>query len=74
MSNQKNQPGDFSDIVAKQYGVSADEVRKEMQAAIDAAWNSPDPAVRAKQRELFPNGKPSIEAFIHRVIRRAKES
>jgi len=42
-------------------------VIKEMQAAVDAAWNDPDPAVQAEQRRLFPNGKPSVDEFI-RVI------
>ena len=42
-------------------------VIREMQAAVDAAWNDPDPAVQAEQRRLFPNGKPSVDEFI-RVI------
>ena len=59
--------------IAARNGVSADEVLREMQIALDAAWNSPDPAARQKQRELFPNGKPSVEEFISVTKKQVKQ-
>ena len=50
--------------VSVQNGVSVSEVAHEMEAAIDDAWDNPDPTIRARQETLFPNGKPSIENFI----------
>jgi len=64
MSKDKDTPGGMVEQIAAKHGVSMGEVVREMQAAIDAAWNATDPAARARQRELFPHGKPSIEEFI----------
>lgn len=52
--------------VAERQGKSAAEVRREMQKAIDAAWATDDPAVQQRQRELFPEGKPTVEQFMAR--------
>jgi len=49
---------------ARRSGVPLDVYRKELETAIDAAWNSSDPVVRNKQKELFPDGKPTAEIFI----------
>ena len=43
--------------VAEQYGVTTDEVRREMQAAVDAAW-----ANRTDE-------KPSLEEFVTTLVR-----
>lgn len=48
--------------VAEQNGTTLDDVRQEMQAAIDAAWENPDGA--ELQHQLFPDGKPTPEEFI----------
>jgi len=45
----------------------------EMLAAIDAAWSNPDPMIQARQRQLFPNGKPTIEEFIRVMAKQAIE-
>ncbi len=51
--------------VAKKYGTTPDEVRKEMSLAIQEGFNNPDPEVQAMWRKLFPDGKqPSPEKFI----------
>ena len=50
--------------IAQQNNVSVDDVMRDMQAAIDDAWGSLDPAVQAQQRKLFPHGQPSFKAFI----------
>lgn len=60
----KQQPEVFWAKAAAQYGVSMDEVTREMQKAIDAAWDNPDPAIRKKQMQLFPHGRPTITEFI----------
>ena len=50
--------------VAELSGKSEAEVRRDMQTAIDAAWASADPAAQQRQRELFPEGKPTVERFM----------
>ena len=56
---------------AKNNGVSEQYVRDEMQKALDAAWNSSDEEALKRQRELFPDGKPTLEEFIRRVAKTA---
>ncbi len=58
----------MKDIIAKvaeQNGTSPELVRREIQAAIDAAWDNP--AGRAMQQRLFPAGKPEPEEFIRTI-------
>lgn len=50
------------------------EAMKEMQAAVDAAWDNPDPVARARQRQLFPHGKPSVPEFIRVMAEEIKKS
>lgn len=58
---------------AKQHGVSEQHVRDEMQKAIDAAWNTDDEQALKRQKELFPNGKPTVEEFIAVISQKATE-
>lgn len=58
--------------VAAKNGVSAAEVRLGIQEAIDAAWDNPDPAVRAMQHRLFPAGKPDMDTFLRRVAKEVR--
>lgn len=51
-------------VVAAKEGVSVAEVRRKMQEALDEAWATADPAAQQRQRELFPDGKPSLEKFL----------
>lgn len=46
----------FSQIAA-QHGVSPEEVRNEIQAAIKAAAGNPDPAIQARWNALSIGGK-----------------
>lgn len=55
--------------LAQKRGVSPAAVRKEIQKAIDEAWECQDPGVRWKQLQLFPTGKPTPEQFIAQVAR-----
>lgn len=53
--------------IAKEYHTSPDEVRREIQFAIDEAWNNPDktPENIAMQRKMSPDGSiPTAEALI----------
>lgn len=55
---------------ARTFGSTTAQSRAEMQAAIDAAWQTEDPAARAYWARLFPDGrKPTVEAFICRLAR-----
>lgn len=56
--------------IAKQHGVSVAEVKSEMQAAVDAAWNNPNktPEQAALQKKFAPDGSaPSADDFIRAV-------
>jgi len=55
--------------IAKIYGVAVEEVEREMQAAIDAAYI--DPTFHAKCVDL-QGEKPTTEEFIAHIVRRAK--
>lgn len=57
---------------ADRFGQSPEEVRREIQAAIDAAWGTDDLAAMKLQRELFPDGKPTPEQFISTVAKHLK--
>ena len=47
--------------VAKKYGVSVEEVKRDIEAALQAAWEptSADKAVKARQKQISPDGKPN---------------
>ena len=40
---------------------------KEMQKAIDLAWENPTPEEKLFQELYFPKGKPTVEEFIRKV-------
>ena len=73
MKDRKNQPESVFEKLAAQYGVSVGEIIRDMQEAVDAAWNNPDPAIRGRQRQLFPDGKPSVEEFIRVMAEQAQK-
>lgn len=57
---------------ADRFGGSTENIRREIQAAIDAAWNTDDQAARDHQRALFPVGKPTPEQFISTTAKHLK--
>lgn len=57
---------------ADHFGQTPEEVRREIQACIDEAWNTDDLAAMKLQRELFPDGKPTPEQFIATVAKHLK--
>ena len=55
---------------AAHFGVTEQECRNEMQAALDEAWATAqqDPEVRSEWEKYFPDGcKPSLEDFMARL-------
>lgn len=58
--------------LAQRHGTTPEAVRASMQEVIDAAWASAEPAAKARQQQLFPNGKPSVETFLLRVTEAVK--
>lgn len=58
--------------LAQRDGVKPEDVRASMQEAIDAAWENQDPAIRWKQLQMFPAGKPTVEAFVLRLAKELK--
>lgn len=58
---------------AKNFDVSTPEAYDEMQKAIDAAWDTKDELALKRQKELFPNGKPTVEEFIAVVSKKASD-
>ena len=58
---------------ADHFGQTPEQVRLDMQEAIDEAWATADPAAKALQEQLFPAGKPTPEQFIATVARYMKD-
>lgn len=56
--------------LAQRHSTTPEAIRASIQAAIDAAWNTTDPAAKTRQQQLFPDGqKPTVEEFLIRVSR-----
>ena len=56
--------------VAKQHGVSTDQCRADIQAAIDAAWASADPVIKDRQIQLVGEGRvPTPEELIYVICK-----
>lgn len=58
--------------VAKQFRTSPENVHQEIQAMIDEAWSNPEG--REMQQKLFPEGKPTPELFLQRVVSELKQN
>lgn len=56
--------------MAEKEGTSVEEIRKEMQNAIDAGFANTDPAVKAKWTEMWGEGrKPTVDEFICKMYK-----
>lgn len=53
--------------LAVRHGKTTQEITDEMEKALNAAWNTRDPAIQSLQKELFPQGKPTTEEFINTI-------
>ena len=61
--------------VARKYGVTVEEVKREMQSAIDETYKSPDnnDITKAYQDRVPREGEiPTVDEFIHYVSNKAK--
>ncbi|NCC88057.1 MAG: hypothetical protein EOM05_09370 [Clostridia bacterium] len=59
--------------VARKNGVSLEEVRKEINIAIDIAMNDPDPAVQERWKNMKFKGKqPTPEEFVIEMSKQIK--
>lgn len=54
----------FYKALAKKYGVSVDEIKRDMQAAINHAYQQPSPTAQAVKRK---GEIPTINEFVHHV-------
>ena len=46
---------------------------KEMQKALDLAWENPTPEQKAFQQMYFPNGKPTVDEFVNAIATIVKQ-
>lgn len=61
------------EAVAKQYNTTANEVYKEMQIAIDAGFDNPDPEVQKEWMRIpFEGERPTPEEVIPYIALKAK--
>ena len=54
-------------ILAIRKGKTLDEIEEEIRMVIESIWDNPDPDVQRKQKELFPEGKPTPAVFVARL-------
>ena len=59
--------------MASKEGISEEQIRQEMQQAIDETWTTTDPDFLQLQKAYFPNGKPTPEEFIIVIADTVKE-
>lgn len=65
-------PQNALEIIAAKEGISVEEVRREIQFAIDEAMKNPDPKVQAEWRKIPKKGKkPTPEEVIEFVSKAA---
>lgn len=58
--------------VAQNNGQTEEHVRQEIQAAIDVAWAS-GAGSGSLAAELFPDGKPTVDAFLARLAQKLQD-
>lgn len=64
---------DIFEAIARKEGISADEARREMEQAILAARDNPDPEKQAEFKKYFGDGVPTPEEFIHTLAKELKK-
>jgi len=63
----ENRYSKIIELVAANHGESAEAVRNEIAAAIQAAANNPDEIARYRFQMVFGSSEPSPERFLERV-------
>lgn len=64
---------DIIKVIASKENVTSESVYKEIQKAIDIAWQSENTEEVENQKRIFPVGKPSIDEFLHKIYGKIKE-
>lgn len=64
MSEKRKNSKDLFEAIGEKNGVSAGEVRKEMEKAIMEAYNASDPEQKAEFKKRFGDRLPTPEEFI----------
>ena len=62
----------FYTTFRKEGAIMFNKKTKEMQKAIDLAWENPTEEERIFQKLYFPHGKPTVDEFIQTVANLAK--
>jgi len=61
--------------IAEAHGISVEEVWREMDLAVEAARNNPDPEARARFAQIPCKGDtPTTEEFMAYVVKRAQDA
>ena len=59
--------------IAEKYNTTPEEVRREMQIAIDAGFDNPDPAVQEEWKKMtFKGDRPTPEEVINYAVKKLK--
>ena len=59
--------------IAEKYNTTPEEVRREMQIAIDAGFDNPDPAVQEEWNKMTLKGdRPTPEEVINYAVKKLK--
>ncbi len=74
MVKQKKHSKDLLETISRKYGVTAEEVRKDMEFAITSASSAPDPEEKGNFKKRFGEGTPTPEEFIYIMVKAVKES
>ena len=74
MVKQKKHSKDLLEAIGQRYGVSAEEVRRDMEFAITTASNSPDSEEKRNFKKRFGSGIPTPEEVIYVLTKAVKES
>lgn len=69
---KKRDTKDLLKTIARQHGISVNEVRAQMQKTIDEARSNPDPEKQAEFRKYFGDRTPTPEEFIYTVTKKLK--
>lgn len=74
MMKKRRYEKDLFKAVGEKNGVTAEEVRKEIEKAVMEGYNNPDLEKRAEFRKRFGDGIPTPEEFIYTLTRELKNN
>lgn len=74
MVKERKNNRDLLDAIGQKYGVSAEEVRRDMESAIADVCSGPASAGQEEFKKRFGNGVPSLEEVIYVVAKEVKKN